>query len=83
MRTVTTGTVHKILWSMRWARHMACIGDRRESYRVLVGKPERKRPLERPGYILDDNIKMDLKKTEYKGVEWINVVKDGAEWRLL
>ena len=81
---VTTGTVHRVLlWSMRWARHVACIGDRRESYRLLLGKPERKRPLVRPVYILDDNIKMDLNKTEHKGVEWINVVQDGAEWRLL
>jgi len=62
---------------------MACIGDRRESYRVLVGKPEGKRPLGRPGYILDGNIKMDLKKIEYKGVEWTDVVQDGAERRLL
>ena len=84
MTTVSTGTAHKILlWSVRWARHVACIGDRRESYRVLMGKPEGERPLGRPGYKLDDNIKMDLKKTEYEGVEWITVVQDGAEWRLL
>jgi hypothetical protein len=84
MTTVSTGTAHKILlWSVRWARHVACIGDRRESYRVLMGKPEGERALGRPGYKLDDNIKMDLKKTEYEGVEWITVVQDGAEWRLL
>jgi hypothetical protein len=57
MRTVTIGTVHKILlWSMRWAWHRACIGDSRDAYRVLVGKPEGKRPLGRPEYILDNNI---------------------------
>jgi hypothetical protein len=48
---------------MRWARPVACTGDRRDAYRVLMGKPEGKKPFGRPGYIMNDNIKMDLKKT--------------------
>ena len=45
---------------MRWTGHVARIGVRREVYRVLVGKPERKSPLWRPRRRWDDNIKMDL-----------------------
>ena len=45
---------------MGWAGHVARMGDRRGVYRVLVGKPEEKRPLGRPRSRLEDNIKMDL-----------------------
>jgi hypothetical protein len=47
---------------MRWAGHVACMGDRRGVYMVLVGKPEGKRPLGIPRHRCDDNIKMDLKE---------------------
>jgi len=45
---------------MRWAGHVACTEERRDVYRVLVGKPEGKRPLGRPRHRWEDNIKMDL-----------------------
>ena len=45
---------------MRWAGHVALMGERRGVYRVLVGKPEGKRPLGRPRRRWEDNIKMDL-----------------------
>jgi hypothetical protein len=45
----------------RWARHVARMGTRRNAYRILVGEPEGRRPLERPRRRLVDNIKMDLK----------------------
>jgi len=47
---------------MRWAGHVACMGERRCVYRVLVGKPEGKRPLGRPKCRWEDNIKMDLQE---------------------
>jgi hypothetical protein len=47
---------------MRWARHVARIGAMRNAYRILVGKPEGKRPLGRPRHRWVDNIKMDLKE---------------------
>ena len=47
---------------MRWAGHVARMGERRGVYRVLLGKPERKRPLGRPRHRWDDNIKMDLQE---------------------
>jgi hypothetical protein len=45
---------------MRWAEHVACMGERKGVYRVLLGKPERKRPHGRPKRRWKDNIKMDL-----------------------
>jgi hypothetical protein len=48
---------------MRWAGHVARIGENRNAYRILVGKPERKRSLGRPRRTYEDNIKMDLKET--------------------
>jgi len=47
---------------MRWAGHVALMGERRGVYRVLVGKPEGKRPLGRPRCRLEDNIKIDLQE---------------------
>jgi len=49
-----------LLRRMRWAGHVACMGERRGKYRVLVGKPEGKRPLGTPRRRRDDNIKIDL-----------------------
>jgi hypothetical protein len=45
---------------MRWAGHVAHLGDRRGTSRVLVGRPDGKRPLRRPRHMWEDNIKMDL-----------------------
>jgi hypothetical protein len=47
---------------MRWAGHVARMGEKKNAYRILVGKPEGKRPLGRPRRRLVDNIKMDLRK---------------------
>jgi hypothetical protein len=47
---------------MRWAGHVACVGEKRKVYRVLVGKPEGKRPLGRPSYSWDDGIIKDLRE---------------------
>ena len=54
---------------MIWAVQVTYTGERRGAYRILVGKPERKRPLGRPGGRWDDNIKMDLKAKQWDGVD--------------
>jgi len=54
---------------MRWAGNVARIGERRGVYRVLLGKPEGKRPLGRPSRRREDNIKMDFQEVEYAGME--------------
>jgi hypothetical protein len=46
------------------------------AYRILVEKPQRKRPFGRPTHRWEDNIKMDLKETEWKFVDWIHLVQD-------
>ena len=56
---------------MRWAGHVARMGEKRGVYRVLVGKPEGKRPLWRPRRRWEDNIKMDLQGVECGGMDWI------------
>jgi len=68
---------------MRWAGHAACMGDRRSVLRVLVGKPERKRPLGRPRRRWDDNIKMDLQEMGCGGMECIDLAQDRDRWRAL
>jgi hypothetical protein len=49
-------------------------GEKRNAYRVLVGKQEGKRPLERPGHRLEDNIKMDLRELGWDGMGWYGLV---------
>jgi hypothetical protein len=66
---------------MRWAGHVARMGEGRNVYRVLVGKPEGKRPLERPRLRWEDGIKMDLRETGWGGVEWIHLAQDRDTWR--
>ena len=61
---------------MRWAGHVARIGQGREVYRFLVGKPEGKRPLGRPRRRWEDNIKMDLQEVGGGCGDWIELAQD-------
>jgi hypothetical protein len=54
---------------MRWARHVALIVEGRGVCRVLVGKPDEKRPLGRPWRRWDDNIEMDLQEVGFRGMD--------------
>jgi hypothetical protein len=56
------------------------MGEGRNMYRVLVGKPEGKRPLERPRRIWENRIKMDLREIDWRGVEWIYLAQDRDRW---
>ncbi|KAJ4435688.1 hypothetical protein ANN_18304 [Periplaneta americana] len=66
---------------LRWAGHVAIMGESRNAYRVLVGRPEGKRPLGRPRRRWEDNIKMDLREVGYDDREWINLAQDRDQWR--
>ena len=66
---------------MRWAGHVARMGERRGVYRVLVRKPERKRALGRPRRRWEDNIKMDLKEVGCAGMDRIELAQDRDRWR--
>jgi hypothetical protein len=61
---------------MRWAGHVVLMGEKRNAYRILVGNPEGKRPLGRPGRRWVDNIKMDLRETEWDGMDWIDLAQN-------
>ena len=68
---------------VRWAGHVARMGERRGVYRVLVGKPEGKRLLGRPRSRWEDNIKMDLQEVGCGGVDCIELAQDRDRWRAL
>ncbi|KAJ4439539.1 hypothetical protein ANN_07663 [Periplaneta americana] len=69
------------LRSLRWAGHVARMGESRNAYRVLVGRPEGKRPLGRPRRRWEDNIKMDLREVGYDDRDWINLAQGRDQWR--
>jgi hypothetical protein len=65
---------------MRWAGHVARMGEERGVYRVLVGRPEGKRPLGRPRCRWEDNIKIDLREIRIDGANWIQLAQDTVQW---
>jgi hypothetical protein len=68
---------------MRWAGHVARMGEERGVHRVLVRKPEGKRPLGRPRRRWDNNIKMDLQKVGGGRGDWMELAQDRDRWRAL
>ena len=68
---------------MRWAGHVARMGEDRGVYRVLVGKPEGKRPLGRLRRRWVDNIRTDIQEVGCGYMDWIGVVQDRDSWRTL
>jgi hypothetical protein len=65
---------------MRWAGHVARMGEKRNAYRILVGKPEGNRPLGRPGRKWEDNIKMDFREIGWgwTGLIWLRLGTSGG-----
>jgi len=68
---------------MRWAGHVARMGEGRGVYRFLVGTPEGKRPLGRPRRGWEDNIRMDLQEVGWGCEDWIGLAQDRDRWRAL
>ena len=68
---------------LRWVGHVACMGEERGVYRVLVGKPEGRRPLERPRRRWVDNIRMDLQEVGCAYMDCIGLAQDRDRWRTL
>jgi hypothetical protein len=54
---------------MRWAGHVTCMGEKRNAYKILVGRPKGKRPLRRPRHVWGDNIKIDHREIGWGGME--------------
>jgi hypothetical protein len=67
---------------MRWAGHEARTEETRGTYRILVGRPEGRRPLRRPRRRWEDNIKMDLQDVGW-GMDWNELTKDRNRWQAL
>jgi hypothetical protein len=65
----------------RWAGHVARMGEERDEYRVLMGKPEGKRPLGKPRRRWEDVIRMDLREIGWGSVDWIQLAQDRDRWR--
>ena len=63
--------------------YVAHMGERKVIERVLVGKPEGKRPLGRPGFRWEDYIKMDVQEMGCGGMDWIDLAQDTDRWRAL
>jgi hypothetical protein len=63
--------------------HVACMGVMRNAHKILVGKPEVKRPLRIPRRRWKDNIKIDLRETGLEGVDWIHLIQDRGWWQAL
>jgi len=68
---------------MRWVGHVAHMGEGRDVYRFLMGKPEGRRPLGRPRRRWEDNIKMDLQEVRCGGIDWIELAQERDRWRAL
>jgi hypothetical protein len=66
---------------MRWAGHVARMGEERKVYKVLVGKAEGKRPLGRPRRRREDGIRMYLREIGLGSVDWIRLSQDRDRWR--
>jgi hypothetical protein len=88
MRSFMIYSSPNIVWviklrRMRWEGHVAQMGEERGVYRVLVWKPEEKRPLGRPRHRWEDNIRMDLQKVGCGGMDWIGLAQDRDRWRTI
>jgi hypothetical protein len=65
------------------AGYVARRGEKRNAYRILVGKLEGKRPLGRPTRRYEDNVKMDLREIGWGDMDWIDMAQDRDQWRAL
>jgi hypothetical protein len=65
---------------LRWVGHVARMGEKRNEYKILVGKPEEKRPLGRPRFRLLSNIKINVTEILWGGMDLINVAHDRDWW---
>jgi hypothetical protein len=68
---------------MRWAGHVAQLGEGRGVYRVLVGKPERKRPLGRPRHRWGIILRWVFRKWDFVNMDWIGLAEDRDRWQAL
>ena len=80
---MTPKTLGEKIEKNEMAGHVARVGERRDVYRVLMGKPEGKRPLGRPSRRWEDNIMMYLQEVVWRDMDWIDVAQGRDRWRVL
>jgi hypothetical protein len=68
---------------IRWVGLIACMREMRNAYKILVGKPEGKRPLRIPRHRWEDESRMDLTEIRLEGMDWIHLVQDRDWWQAL
>jgi hypothetical protein len=68
---------------MRWAGCVIYMGEVKNAYRILVRKPEGKRPLRKPKCEVEEEIKMDLVDTGWAGMDWVHLGHDKDQWQAL
>jgi hypothetical protein len=68
---------------VRRAGYVARMGETRTAYKLMVGKPRRKRPLGRPKRRWEDNIRTDLRETGCEGVDWMRLAQGRDQWRAI
>jgi hypothetical protein len=68
---------------MRWVGHVALMGEKRNAYRLLVGKRDGRRPLGRPRRRWVDSIRIGLVEVGWGDVDWIGLAQDKDRWRAL
>jgi hypothetical protein len=68
---------------MRWAGHVARMGEEMGEFNILVGRPEGRKPLGKPRQRWEDNITMDLRELGFGDVDWIHLAQDRDRWRAL
>jgi hypothetical protein len=61
---------------MKWAGHVACMGEMSNAYKIFIRKPEGKRPVGRPRRSWEDNIRMYLREIEWESGDWMNLAQD-------
>jgi hypothetical protein len=65
---------------MSWMGHVACVGEMRNAYKILVRKHQGKRPLRRPRSSWGDNIRMNYREIGWEDVDWVHLTQDGDLW---
>jgi hypothetical protein len=66
---------------MSWPGHVARMGEKRNVYGIMLGKPKGKRPLGRPRHMWEDNIEMNLREIGWGGIDWTDLAQDSDQWR--
>jgi hypothetical protein len=67
----------------KWVGNVACMGEKKNAYRIFVGKPEGRRPLGRPRHRCKDNIKMDYRERRWGSMDCTDLAQDRDQWRAL